>query len=110
LSSLSAQRRLGGIASHLGTPISISVGGVNVAISYGDQPKGTAPAAIESAPEAAAPAPAAPAALKAYTLAEVAKHNTEGDCWVVVNGQVLDATKFLPDHPGGKKAILSIVC
>lgn len=44
--------------------------------------------------------------LKEYTLAEVAKHNTEDDCWVVVNGRVLDVTKFLPDHPGGKKAIL----
>ena len=25
---------------------------------------------------------------------------------MVVNGQVLDVTNFLPDHPGGKKAIL----
>jgi len=49
-----------------------------------------------------APKPAA----QGFTLAEVAKHNTEKDCWVVVNGQVLNVTKFLPDHPGGKKAIL----
>jgi len=41
-----------------------------------------------------------------YTLEEVAKHNKEDDCWVVVNGTVLDVTRFLPDHPGGKKAIL----
>jgi cytochrome b involved in lipid metabolism len=41
-----------------------------------------------------------------YTLEEVAKHNTEKDCWVVVNGQVLNVTKFLPEHPGGAKAIL----
>ncbi|ORY07221.1 cytochrome b5, partial [Basidiobolus meristosporus CBS 931.73] len=39
-------------------------------------------------------------------LEEVAKHNTKEDCWVIVNGQVLDVTKFLPDHPGGAKAIL----
>jgi len=41
-----------------------------------------------------------------YTLEDVAKHAKETDCWVVVNGQVLDVTKFLPDHPGGAKAIL----
>jgi cytochrome b involved in lipid metabolism len=44
--------------------------------------------------------------LRDITTAEVAKHNTEQDCWVIVNGEVLDVTKFLPDHPGGKKAIL----
>jgi len=39
-------------------------------------------------------------------MAEVAKHNSKDDCWVVVNGQVLDATPFLAEHPGGAKAIL----
>jgi flavocytochrome c len=41
-----------------------------------------------------------------YTLEEVAKHNKEGDLWVVVNGQVLDVTHFMKRHPGGAKAIL----
>jgi flavocytochrome c len=54
----------------------------------------------------AAPGGAAPAGKKEYTKDEVSKHNTEKDCWVIVNGQVLDVTHFLKDHPGGKKAIL----
>jgi predicted heme/steroid binding protein len=64
------------------------------------------------APAAAAPAKAAPAAApaadtkKEWTLEDVSKHNTDKDCWVVVNGQVLNVTSFLPDHPGGKKAIM----
>jgi len=42
-----------------------------------------------------------------YTLEEVAQHKTEDDCWVVVNGEVLDVTSFLEDHPGGKMAIMT---
>merc|ERR1719231_1283342 len=41
------------------------------------------------------------------SMAEVAKHTTKESCWVVVNGQVLDVTKFLKDHPGGELAILT---
>jgi flavocytochrome c len=61
-----------------------------------------------SAPAAASTPAAAPAkaALGEYTLAEVAKHTKKDDVWVVIDGQVLDVTAFLPDHPGGEKAIL----
>ncbi|KAJ7690669.1 FAD binding domain-containing protein [Mycena rosella] len=57
------------------------------------------------------PAPAAAAApsssgKKEYTLADVGKHTKKEDVWVVVNGEVLDVTNFLPDHPGGEKAIM----
>ncbi|CAA7259175.1 unnamed protein product [Cyclocybe aegerita] len=59
-------------------------------------------------PAAAAPA-AAPASSSSpgeYTLADVAKHTSKDDVWVVIDGQVLDVTSFLPDHPGGEKAIM----
>merc|ERR1711871_495538 len=41
------------------------------------------------------------------TLEEVAKHNTKAGCWVVLDGKVLDVTKFLGEHPGGELAILT---
>jgi flavocytochrome c len=62
------------------------------------------------APSTAAPAvePAAPVQeTKQYTMKEVSAHNTENDCWVVVNGKVLDVTEFMNDHPGGKMAIMT---
>ncbi|KAF4663508.1 hypothetical protein FOZ61_001613 [Perkinsus olseni] len=41
-------------------------------------------------------------------MTEVAKHCSEDDCWIVINGEVLDVTSFLSEHPGGKKPILSV--
>merc|ERR1719387_1226801 len=41
------------------------------------------------------------------SMAEVAKHNTAADCWVAVNGEVLNVTNFLKDHPGGELAIVT---
>ncbi|KAN0090662.1 FAD binding domain containing protein [Tylopilus felleus] len=65
------------------------------------------PTASQTTPSAAAPSGVAPSsAATEFTTAEVAKHNKKDDIWVIVNGQVLDVTSFLPDHPGGEKAIL----
>lgn len=40
-----------------------------------------------------------------YTLAEVATHNNENDCWLVIENKVYDVTSFIPDHPGGQEII-----
>jgi len=77
----------------------------NTGGSFADPNESELPKNNTASGKSAAPAPAAGKGGE-YTLADVAKHNTEKDCWVVVNGDVLDVTKFLPDHPGGKKAIL----
>ncbi|RWA04184.1 hypothetical protein EKO27_g10920 [Xylaria grammica] len=37
---------------------------------------------------------------------EVARHNTEQDCWVVIHGKIWDVSEFLADHPGGANVIV----
>lgn len=120
-----ATRRIANFVGHIAPHVSVTVDGQRVSVDVhlggqgGAAPSAPAPApaaiAAPSAAPAAAPkapsAPAAPAAgkvdrNKVWSKEEVAKHNTEKDCWVIVNGQVLDVTAFLKDHPGGKKAIL----
>lgn len=126
-----AQGRLGAVAGHLGgaplsTTIKVDPQGqkVDLTFSWGSSPASTssvspaqpssssAPASSTSAPTAAAieeksaAAPASSSGPKEFTMEEVAKHNKKDDIWVVVEGEVLDVTKFLPDHPGGEKAII----
>ncbi|KAJ7103392.1 FMN-dependent dehydrogenase-domain-containing protein [Mycena belliarum] len=41
-----------------------------------------------------------------WSLEEVAKHNSQGSCWVIIKNNVYDVTDFLQEHPGGAKIIL----
>jgi cytochrome b involved in lipid metabolism len=62
----------------------------------------------------AAPLPAASSASSSassagsYSPAEVAKHDTAGDCWTTIGGSVYDLTSWVSQHPGGEAPILSI--
>lgn len=38
---------------------------------------------------------------KTYTLAIIATHNSETDCWMVVREKVYDVTSYISNHPNG---------
>ncbi|MFA6257799.1 MAG: cytochrome b5 domain-containing protein [Candidatus Paceibacterota bacterium] len=43
-----------------------------------------------------------------YTASDVAAHNTQASCWVIIDNTVYDLTNFIPLHPGGPAIIISI--
>ncbi|KXN91720.1 2-methylacyl-CoA dehydrogenase, mitochondrial [Leucoagaricus sp. SymC.cos] len=43
---------------------------------------------------------------KQFTKEEVAKHNKDGDLWVVVDSKVYDLSRFAKMHPGGLAVLL----
>ncbi len=40
-----------------------------------------------------------------YTLDDVAKHASETDCWMVVDGKVYNVTSGIDTHPGGPQIL-----
>ena len=43
-----------------------------------------------------------------YTLADIAKHNSERSCWAAINSKVYDLTNWINQHPGGPDRILAL--
>ena len=37
-----------------------------------------------------------------FTIADIAQHNQKTDCWMTIDGDVLNVTSFVDKHPGGK--------
>jgi flavocytochrome c len=124
-----ATGRAGQVAQHLQTTVSVHPESKNVQLTFswaggaeGQQAVSGQPSAAESAPPTQT-STAGPTSHQAtsqnnkkdieqkqeerqISMEEVAKHDKEGDAWVVVEDMVLKVDDFLPDHPGGPKAIL----
>lgn len=76
------------------------------------------PTTIPTKPEVIPPAdlkievksvPVAPQPVaRTFTVAEVAKHGGDGDCYTIIEGSVYNLTSWVHQHPGGERAILSI--
>jgi predicted heme/steroid binding protein len=98
LANLSAG--IGGGASSDAMTVTVEVNGVKTTVSVPITGEGITVSA--DAPPAAPQEP--DVVMQVFTLDEIAKHNTEDDCWCILNGTVYDITDFLPDHPGGKRA------
>ncbi|KAJ0037654.1 hypothetical protein Pint_23479 [Pistacia integerrima] len=48
-----------------------------------------------------------PTLTKLYTMQEASQHNTQDDCWIVVDNKVYDVTSYLEEHPGGDDVVLA---
>uniref|UniRef100_A0A0N5AZZ5 Cytochrome b5 heme-binding domain-containing protein n=1 Tax=Syphacia muris TaxID=451379 RepID=A0A0N5AZZ5_9BILA len=46
--------------------------------------------------------------LPEYSAEEVADHRLKDSAWTVYQGEVLDVTKFLAEHPGGEIPLLEV--
>jgi cytochrome b involved in lipid metabolism len=44
--------------------------------------------------------------IKKFTKEDVAKHDKKDDCWIIIDNNVCDITKFLDEHPGGPQILI----
>ncbi|MDO9598948.1 MAG: cytochrome b5 domain-containing protein [Azoarcus sp.] len=45
------------------------------------------------------PLPEAATTERQWSTADVARHHTADDCWMIIDGQVYDFSAYVPEHP-----------
>lgn len=60
--------------------------------------------AVITPSDGSTPSPQEPATIT-LTASEVAKHNAQADCWLIMGSDVYDVTNYLRLHPGGVNRI-----
>lgn len=73
-----------------------------------DESAATTPSDEASPAQTTAASPAPTSTTTPYTLADVQKHNTSGDCWTVINNTVYNVTAWEDQHPGGAARIIQL--
>ena len=74
-----------------------------------EEPESSASPTATATPTATPTQSASPTQSAAgYTLAEVAKRNTQTECWVAIDGGVYDLTEWIRQHPGGSGSIRAL--
>ena len=44
--------------------------------------------------------------MNVYSRAQVARHNNYQDCWIILDSNVYDVSRYVNDHPGGSVKLL----
>ena len=52
--------------------------------------------------------PAPDPVANSYTLADIAKHSSENDCYTAINNDVYNVTAYFGRHPGGDRNLLKV--
>lgn len=72
-----------------------------------DNPRIASNANTVSTDTTATTAPVTPTGTnKTYSASEIAKHNSDGDCWLIINNNVYSVGSFMDRHPSGAYTIL----
>jgi cytochrome b involved in lipid metabolism len=113
---MTSSRRLFTLATVLFAAGTLAITGCSSSTSS-EEGDSTSTASAPSTSEATAASPAATEsatdsattdAAEAFTLDQVAQHNTSGDCWTAIDGNVYDLSDWEDQHPGGAARIRSL--
>jgi len=68
-----------------------------------------APSTPSTPPQTPTQNPAGNTSNSTLTMAELAKHNSTSDCWLLISGKIYNVTSYLQAHPGGV-AVIAPTC
>lgn len=79
---------------------------VNDSATQGGSTPATGSAPIPASTTSSSPSSTSSAGnTTAYTLEDIASHNSASDCWTAVNGKIYNITAYIPSHPGGEEIV-----